>query len=366
MRIAIIGSRGIPNHYGGFEQFAEYLAIDLVNNAHHVTVYNSHCHPYKGKEYKGVEIVHCYDPEAHLGLAGQFIYDFICIRDINRRQFDIVLQLGYTTNSIWGWMLPKKPVLVINMDGVEWMRSKYPKPVQWFLKKAERWAVNTNDYLVADSIGIQQHLSKFYEKPSTYIPYGSYVFDQPNKSYLNEYGLIPFEYNMLVARLQSDNSIDVILEGVTAANDKRTFLVIGNHLIKYGKYLSDKYKDYTNIKFIGSIYDQKKLDNLRYYSNLYFHGHRVGGTNPSLLEAMGSNALICAYNNIFNKAILGDDAFYFDTSEQIAAVIDTCKKEDYKSTLEKNSNKIRTIYHWPLITKQYEDLFKRIVGKKTL
>ncbi|AKD56050.1 DUF1972 domain-containing protein [Spirosoma radiotolerans] len=364
MYIGIIGTRGIPNYYGGFEQFAEYLAVQLVKDEHTVSVYNSHDHPHQSHEYKGVSIIHCYDPGNFMGLAGQFIYDFNCIIDARSRNFDLILQLGYTTNSVWGWLLPSKSIIVTNMDGVEWMRSKYPPLIQRFLKHAEKWAVQTSDYLVADSIGIQKHLKGLYEKPSTYIPYGSYVFENPEISYLNEFHLEPYQYNMLIARLQSDNSIDEILKGVSEANVTRPFLVIGNHNTRYGKYLVDKYRHFRNIMFLGGIYDLDKLNNLRYHSNLYFHGHRVGGTNPSLLEAMGSSALICAYNNIFNKSILGDDAYYFENSLDVTLVLNSYKKQDNMSFVNKNCKKIATIYHWPLITSQYEELFLDVHSKK--
>src|SRR5688500_15638665 len=101
MRIAILGTRGIPNHYGGFEQFAEYLSAGLVKLGHQVYVYNSHTHPYKLDVWEGVHIIHKYDPENNIGTAGQFIYDFNCIFDCRDRNFDIILQLGYTSSSIW-------------------------------------------------------------------------------------------------------------------------------------------------------------------------------------------------------------------------------------------------------------------------
>src|SRR5882672_3291524 len=105
-RIAILGTRGIPNHYGGFEQLAEYLAPGLVQAGHDVTVYNSHNHPYREKTWKGVHIRHCYDPEYILGSAGQFVYDLNCLLDVRQRHYDVILQLGYTSSSIWGRLFP--------------------------------------------------------------------------------------------------------------------------------------------------------------------------------------------------------------------------------------------------------------------
>jgi len=130
MRIAIIGTRGIPNHYGGFEQCAEYLAVGLVERGIEVLVYNSHNHPYTESEWNGVQIVHCYDPEYKWGTIGQFLYDLNCIKDLKKRNVDIVLQLGYTSGSVWGWMLPKNAVVTTNMDGLEWKRTKYPVVVK--------------------------------------------------------------------------------------------------------------------------------------------------------------------------------------------------------------------------------------------
>jgi len=363
MYIGILGTRGIPNHYGGFEQFAEYLAVGLVERGHRVVVYNSHSHPHQKPTFRGVELVHCHDPEDRLGTAGQFVYDFNCIRDARRRGFDLILQLGYTSNSVWGWLLPKKPVIVTNMDGLEWKRSKYSPKVRWFLKHAEAWAVRTSDYLVADSVGIQQHLRETYGKPSTYIPYGSHVFDNPDPAVLGEYGLSPYAYNMLIARLEPENSIDVILAGVRDSGVKVPFLVVGKHQTAYGNYLKEKYHACATIRFVGGIYDIEKLNNLRYYSNLYFHGHTVGGTNPSLLEAMGSQALVCAHDNVFNRAILGKDAIYFRTSSEVKEVIKMKRKKDALTVLLNNEKKIKYVYHWDRIVEQYEELLSNCLNK---
>ncbi|MDP9229398.1 MAG: DUF1972 domain-containing protein, partial [Bacteroidota bacterium] len=141
MKIGIIGTRGIPNQYGGFEQFTEYVAPALVNKGHQVYVYNSSLHHFKEKSWKGVKLISCYDPENTLGTLGQFIYDFNCIRDARNRDFDIILVLGYSSSSVWSFLFPGKSIVVTNMDGLEWKRSKYSKLTQAFLKKAEKWAV---------------------------------------------------------------------------------------------------------------------------------------------------------------------------------------------------------------------------------
>ena len=152
MKIAILGTRGIPNNYGGCEQFAEIFAVFLAKKTHDVYVYNSHNHIFQEDTFKSVNIIHQYDPEYKIGTVGQFIYDLNCILDSRKRNFDIILQLGYTSNSIWSFLLPTKSIIITNMDGLEWKRSKYSKIVQKFLKFAEKKAVKSSDHLIADSL----------------------------------------------------------------------------------------------------------------------------------------------------------------------------------------------------------------------
>ena len=125
MNIGILGTRGIPNHYGGFEQFAQYLAKGLVAKGHIVFVYNSNSHPYQESTWNGIHIIHCNDPENSIGTVGQFIYDYNCLQDARKRNFDILLQLGYTSSSIWYRFWPKKAITIVNMDGLEWRKRCY-------------------------------------------------------------------------------------------------------------------------------------------------------------------------------------------------------------------------------------------------
>ncbi|WP_426061933.1 DUF1972 domain-containing protein [Hymenobacter sp. B1770] len=363
MKIAIIGTRGIPNNYGGFEQCAEYLAVGLVKRGFTVTVYNSHNHPFQENSWNGVHIVHAYDPEFKYGTVGQFIYDYNCIADTRKRDYDIILQLGYTSSSVSNKFLPrKKSIVTTNMDGLEWKRSKFSKPVQRFLEYAEKLAVNNSDYLISDSIGIQQYLKQKYKKDSTFIAYGAHSFTTPDQSDLAAYSLTPYAYDMLIARLEPENSIEVILDGVVQAGIDRPFLVVGKHESQYGEYLKGKFKDAANIRFVGGIYNINTLNNIRYYSNLYFHGHTVGGTNPSLLEAMASGALICANDNAFNKYVLEGDALYFTTAADVTAALRSVRKGDatYGNMLAANAQKIEHVYNWDRIIDQYAAHFEEI------
>ncbi|KAA8482030.1 glycosyltransferase involved in cell wall biosynthesis [Arcticibacter tournemirensis] len=364
MKIAIVGTRGIPNHYGGFEQFADFLSQGLVQKGHDITVYSSKNHPYKESDYNGVKILHKYDPEDKIGTAGQFIYDLLCMADARKRGFDIIYLLGYTSSSVWQRILIKKSIVVTNMDGLEWMRSKYSKQVQRFLKYAEKLATKYSDHLVADSIGIQSYLKKTYNAESFYIPYGSHVFSEPNKEDLIAYGVTAYNYDILIARFEPENNIEMILEAFSKSSTSRKLLLIGNFKhTDFGIRMARLYGEDTRICFLGPIYNQVALNNLRYFSNLYYHGHSVGGTNPSLLEAMGSSSLICYHNNDFNRTIVGNDGFPFDNYNGLKEIIEGKRKEDFFHFLTENIEKIKNIYSWQRIVDRYEDYFLSIIPK---
>lgn len=359
MKIGIIGTRGIPNHYGGFEKFAERLSVGLVKLGHDVTVYNSHKHPFQENEYQSVQITHRFDPEFKIGTAGQFIYDFNCIRNARKQNFDIILQLGYTSSSIWYWLMPKKAKVLTNIDGMEWKRSKYSKSVRKFLRYAERLAIRNSHTIIADSLAMQDYVDEQYNENSVYLAYGADTFKSGKKDTLEEFGIEPFSYNMLVARLEPENNIETILDGVLKSSDDKLFLVVGNYETPYGQKLRAKYPD-ARIRFLNGIYDLDALNNLRFYSHIYFHGHSVGGTNPSLLEAMGSNCLICAHNNPFNKAILGDDAHYFMDEIDVKNLLELIEKnENEVQKIKNNMNKIEERFSWKLIIEQYELTMKQ-------
>lgn len=353
MRIAVLGTRGVPNHYGGFEQFAQYFSKEFVKKGHEVFVYNSHNHPFQESEWNGVKIIHCKDPEYIIGTAGQFIYDLNCILDSRKRNFDIILQLGYTSSSIWNWLFPKKYVIITNMDGLEWKRSKYSKPVQQFLLFAERLAVKFSHHLVVDSIGIQSYLEEKYSVESKYIPYGANLVSSTEDDILEELKLEKGSYNMLVARMEPENSIETILEGFVNSETNRKFLVIGNTGNKYGTYIKNNFTD-DRIIYLGYISRIEKLDSLRKNSHLYFHGHTVGGTNPSLLEAMSSYALIFAHNNDFNKVILENDAFYFNCDKCITSLLNKELIPEREFFISNNIAKVNSKYTWKKILDEYE------------
>jgi glycosyltransferase involved in cell wall biosynthesis len=361
MKIAIIGTRGIPNNYGGFEQLAAFLSQGLVERGCSVTVYNPHTHPYREKTYNGVNIVHCKDGQHWMGSAGQFVYDFNCIRHARKQLFDIVLFLGYTSSSVWYWLYPKQAVIVYNMDGLEWKRGKYGMLAKQFLLYAEKLAIRHSNHFIADSPAIQQYLQQKFSVDSCYIPYGAEIAGKEDDSVFTEYGLVKANYCMLLARMEPENNIAMILEGFCSSKSPMQLLVVGNTGNDFGKKLQQQFGQDKRICFAGAVYDAAKLYSLRNGCFLYFHGHSVGGTNPSLLEAMADGALIAANDNEFNRAVLQQDGFYFSSVVEVTAL---AEKEfaaaEKQMMIAAGQKKIRELYNWPAVIDSYHDFFKNI------
>lgn len=366
LNIAILGTRGIPNRYGGFEQFAEHLSVELFERGHNVTVYNPTSHSYNKSSFKGVRIINKPCPEEYLGASANFIYDYLCLRDALKRDFDIILECGYGTASASYFLCPiDRSIIITNMDGLEWKRAKWSKPIKKLMKLFEKWGALKSHALVADNKGIQKYLIGEYDTDSTVIPYGANLFCDPDSTVLKSVNVKKDNYFLLIARLEPENNIEMILEGYTNSDSEIPFLVIGDHETQYGKYLKASFSQ-DSVRFLGSIYNNKIINNLRYYSSAYFHGHSVGGTNPSLLEAMACRAFIFAHENQFNGSVLDENAYYFSNSRDVENHINNIFQyiHQRESNIESNVDSIREKYNWCEICNQYELLFQELITER--
>ena len=372
MKIAFISTRGIPNNYGGFEQFAEYISVGLAERGHEVTVYSPHYHPYQKSEYKGVRIKHIYSPEKWMGgSVGSFFYDYACLKDaLKKEDFDIIYEAGYTS------IIPayirfnvkniKRPIFTTNMDGLEYKRTKFNKWVQKFVFWEERMAVKHSHYLIADNMGIKDYYKEKYGKESKFLAYGANIYDNYNEDYLKEFNLSKDSYLLLIARLEPENNIFMAIEGYIASDlyGKMPLIIVGKTNTPYGKYLVEHYSRYEHVRLVGGIYDFDKLNSVRHFSYAYFHGHSVGGTNPSLLEAMASDCFILSHDNIFNKAVLGENAIYYNDEKEIAGLLNNL--DDFvvkykKEYIENNLELIRSQYSWEKLVDEHEKYFQWIL-----
>ena len=366
MKIAILGTRGIPNNYGGFEQCAESLSVGLVKKGYEVVVYNPSFHPYKKDNYLGVKIKCIYSPQNYLGsAASNFIFDFLCLRDAVNRGFDIILELGLITAAPAIICCRKKrSIIVTNLDGLEWKRAKWSPLVRKITKNLERFGVYNSNFLVADNIAIQKYIKDEYNRDSEFISYGAEKVSGLQRLDIEKYLKKSGDFILTIARLEPENNLELMCDAYITSNNNLPYYIIGNYETKYGSFLREKYKD-SGVYFLGAIFNKKELDTFRFYSTYYLHGHSVGGTNPSLIEAMAAQAFILIHDNPFNKSVINKKSYSFKNINELAGLLGNNKiLKDRVDFCKENIDILNSKYRWSLIVDQYEKYFLDILNHK--
>lgn len=371
--VAIVGSRGIPNNYGGFECFTENISQKLAKKDYEIYVSCEHPENEDPPE-KFNEVNLFYFPIKHpksniLGMLYEIIYDAYSLFYASLK-VDQVYMLGYSASIFF--FIPKLfgKKLYLNPDGFEWKRNKFSGMINFMLKIQERIGVFWADTIIADSKGIKNYYDNKYEKNSKFIAYG--VSEIPkinwNKEYLPETLKdmdIESNYWLLVARLEPENNIHTIVEGYIKSKTKKPLVIIGNFLNSdYEKTITDMMDEMDEDKkivFTGGIYNQKALNMLRQNCFGYIHGHSVGGTNPSLIEAMVMKNILLTHRNQFNEEVCEDSALYFKDSEELKTKMDDIDKYPEKYQIMKNLAffRVKQEYSWEKIVTEYDDLFDK-------
>ena len=321
--LSILGSRGIPAQHGGFETLAEHLATSWRDRGWTVTVYRQ----VEGKgllyedDWNGIRRVNI--PVRGRGAGGTIMFDRIAMQDV-RRFSGPILTLGYNTGPLCFFLRRPGRTHFVNMDGHEWGRRKYGMLKRLYLRFAERAAARYGDHLIADHPEIAKHLARYVapEKITT-LTYGADAIESGDERLLEDFGVLPGRFFTLIARPEPDNSV---LEIVRAFSSKRRdvkLVVLGDYDAPI-RYRADvRAAASEGVIFPGAIYDKPILAALRFHSIGYLHGHQVGGTNPSLVEALGAGNPVIARDNHFNRWVAGDSALYFSDIESCAAQIDS-------------------------------------------
>jgi len=316
MKIAILGSRGIPAAYGGFETIVETLSRGLCRKGFTVFV-SCESRGFAISSYEGVGILRV----PILSLFRPFsevLYDalsllfasFFC---------DIVYILGY--GSSFFYFIPKllRRTLIVNPDGLEWKRRKFGRLSRSLLKVAEAVAVRSASHVAADSEEIRKYLALKYRRRVEFLPYG---VARPQISASSSLDLAPDSYCLIVARLEPENNIDLMIQEFSRSKTSRQLVIVGDSASAAYKHRLIELADYR-VKFLGAIYDKVLLDSIRAHSLIYLHGHEVGGTNPSLLESLASGNAVVALDVPFNREVGGSACLYFSKQEgSLADILD--------------------------------------------
>lgn len=362
MRIAILGTRGIPARYGGFETFAEKLALGLTAHGFDVTVFCESDSSAGPAGFQDVKL--CYIPAPPLGSLQTILYDVRCLWAA-RSGFDVVYMLGYGAAPFC--MIPRLwgTEVWINPDGLEWARAKWGFVARSYFRFMEWASLHSANRIIADAEAIATSLASRHGKLSacTVIPYGCDVIDAPPPvQLLSQWGLVPREYYLVVCRLEPENHVMEILQAFQRSQSTKQLVLVGNHLAETQYVERLRTVQDSRILMTGTVYDAAKLTCLRYHSFAYLHGHSVGGTNPSLLEAMGCGNLVFAHDNPFNRETLGSCGIYFANAPELSRALDRAEmgETDLERLREASRSRARENYHWQDIISRYLALLERV------
>lgn len=255
----------------------------------------------------------------------------------------------------------------LNPDGHEWMRAKWSAPVRKYWKYSEKKMVLGSDLIVCDSVNIEKYIQKTYSvKNTTFIAYGaetkkSECSEEKYEEWLSSKGLRRGEYYLIVGRFVPENNYETMIKEYMKSKTKKDFAIITNTNPQLKKELEEKlgYQKDPRIKFVGTVYDQELLKKIREEAYGYFHGHEVGGTNPSLLEALGSTKLNLLLKVGFNEEVAEDSALYWTKEDgDLAQLIDDCDDMDREEIGKKAKERIKTAYSWEYISGRYAEIWK--------
>jgi glycosyltransferase involved in cell wall biosynthesis len=359
-KLAILGTRGIPARYGGFETFAEQLATRLAARGVDVTVFCPSQSSKSTESFRGVTLRFVQFPD--LGKYSEMVWDGRCFCEA-RRGYDVVYMLGLGgAYAAWVPRLFGAEVWV-NTDGVEWKRTKFNWPQRAYLAVAEALSVLFATRVIADSGAIAAYLRRRYPglKRVSTIAYGADIpAGKPNTKLIEECGLGPDAYYIVVCRLEPENHVVEAVEGFLQSNSHLPLVILGN-IDKPNPYVQTLLTHRGDrIRFLGTVYDREKLAALRFFSRAYIHGHSVGGTNPSLLEAMACSNLVIAHDNPFNREVIGDCGLFFKTREQVAASVNAidAMQIDAITIKQRAKERIRARYVWDQVADSYFTLLQ--------
>ena len=382
--VFIVGAKGIPAAYGGYESFVDKLTFYRKSEE---IKYHVACAVDAGEDTSEFEYnnARCFRiPWKKIGSARAIFYDTdalnACVEYIEKNNIEhpIVYVLACRIGPFFNKYVKKIHALggrvYVNPDGHEWKRAKWSRPVRHYWKISEKLMVKHADLLICDSINIEKYIQSEYKKYSpntTFIAYGaettrSTLADDDEKllSWYSEKGVTAHEYYLVVGRFVPENNYETMVKEFMKSDSKKDFVLITN--VEKNSFYDDllaatHFDKDPRIKFVGTVYDKELIKKIRENAYGYFHGHEVGGTNPSLLEALGSTDLNLLLDVGFNREVGENAALYWNKEEgNLAGLIhdaDRLPGGEIAALGQKAKNRIATAYSWDYIVDRYEGVF---------
>ena len=364
LRIALIGTRGIPAAYGGFETAVEEVGRRLVARGHRVLVYGRDAGTV-GDSYLGMRRVtlpavrqKALETLSHTALS--------TVHSVTKGRPDAAFVFNAANSPFLPLLRARRIPVALHMDGLEWRRSKWGSRGKAYYRWAETFGVRTADAIIADAPGIADYYDHQYGVDSELIRYGAPLLDEAPTDGITALGLEPGGYHLVVARFEPENHVREIVEGYAASGATKPLVVVGSapYAAEYTAEIDRVAAADPRIRLLGGIYDQELLDALYHHAYTYLHGHSVGGTNPSLLRAMGAGTAVIAFDVVFNREVLDEQGWFFATPADVARALDATEGDSAAVAKASTSARQRAAeaFSWDDVTTAYEDLAIRIAA----
>ena len=358
LKIAIIGSRGYPYVYSGYETLVKELSERLVKSGNEVTIYcHSKLFTEKPKKVNGINLV--YTPSLNSKIFSQLYNSFFSFIHVCFSNVDVVLVVN-SANGPFG-LLTKifRKKTCINVDGLEWLRPKWKGLGSVYFRLASKLATLFFDEIITDSNEMSKVYSKKFKKDSTVITYGPTMLKTNNSNVLKKFNLKKSEYYLIVGRLIPDNNSKLIIEGFLKSNSNKSIVVVGD--VPYRDNYAFELKKISSKKVIFTGYINDQLDLTSLYKNCYgyIHGHEYGGTNPTMINALDLNCQILALDTVFNREMLKNKKSVFFVKNKNSIIEKIIEFESkYEKLIRKNYDyKLTKKYDWDFIQKKYLEVF---------
>ncbi len=364
MRIAMMGTRGVPPQYGGFETAVDEIGRRLVDRGHEVIVY---CRNPRQRllSYHGMSLVNA-PAIRHRALETLSHTAVSTLHAAFWGRPDVAMVFNAANAPFVPLLRAARIPTAVHVDGIEWQRAKWHGLGARYYRAAEGWSVRWADAVVADARGIVDHIRDITGQESVFIPYGAPILDPP-PSRLAELGLEPGHYHLAVARFEPENHLNVIVNGRLRSSATHPLVVVGGAPYPDGheQHVRNLAQGDDRVKFVGPIWDQDLLDQLYAHATSYIHGHSVGGTNPSLLRAMGAGTSVTAWDVVFNEEVTGGLARFVSSADEVAAAMaaDEADPVGVKERGDLLRERASTEYRWDDVALAYEALCEELAGQ---
>jgi glycosyltransferase involved in cell wall biosynthesis len=364
MRIAMIGTRGVPARYGGFETAVEEIGSRLAAQGHDVTVYG------RGSRvpdnlYRGMRVrtLPAWRHPATETLSNAFL---AALDAAALHRPDVVLLFNAANAPLVPLLRFAGLPVAVHIDGLEWKRAKWAGAGARYYRWAEGASVAWADEIVSDAAGIATHVLRTYGKESWFIPYGAPAVDRDDRASPG-FGLASGQYHLVVARFEPENHVLDIVRGYAMSKSAWPLVVVGSSAYEstHSRKLDEALGSDPRLQRLGPLWDQSALDQLYAHAGSYLHGHSVGGTNPSLLRAMGAGAPVIAFDVSFNREVAGTSARYFSEAPELPWLLEDMEANPAESRRRGSEGRCDVIrrYQWRNVADDYLRLCQNLTER---